>query len=42
MSGITLLAAQTIMCGGITQLGVVTRAGLSPGELALDETQWIL
>lgn len=41
--GVTLLAVPTIMYGGITLLGVVTRgsAGLDPG-LVLDERQWAL
>ena len=44
VSGVTLLAVPTIMYGGITLLGILTRgiAGLAPGELALDETQWAL
>ena len=42
--GITLLAVPTIMYGGITLLGILTRgiAGSSPGALALDDTQWAL
>lgn len=44
VSGITLLAALTTMYGGITLLGVLTQgiAGLAPGQLALNETQWAL
>jgi hypothetical protein len=44
MSGVTLLVVPTIMYGGITLLGVLTRgvAGLAPSGLALDETQWAL
>lgn len=44
VSGVTLLAVPTIMYGGITLLGILTKgiAGLAPGELALDETQWAL
>jgi len=41
VSGITLLAVPTILYGGITLLGVLTRgvAGLEPGALVLDQTQ---
>jgi hypothetical protein len=44
VSGITLLAVPTIMYGGVTLLGILTtgRAGISPGNLVLDETQWAL
>jgi hypothetical protein len=44
VSGITLLAVPTIMYGGISLLGILTQgiAGSTPGELALDETQWAL
>ena len=44
VSGVTLLAVPTIMYGGVTLLGVVTEgaAGLSPGGIALDETQQAL
>jgi hypothetical protein len=44
VSGVTLLAVPTIMYGGITLLGILTQgiAGLAPGQLALDETQWAL
>jgi hypothetical protein len=44
VSGIILLAVPTIMYGGITLLGILTHgiAGLAPGHLTLDETQWSL
>jgi hypothetical protein len=44
ISGVTLLAVPSIMFGGITLLGILTKgiAGLAPGELALDDTQWAL
>lgn len=44
VSGITLLAVPTIMYGGMTLLGVLTRggAGVAPADLALEETQWSL
>jgi hypothetical protein len=44
VSGITLLAVPTIMYGGITLLGVLTRgvAGMAPADVTLDETQWSL
>jgi hypothetical protein len=44
VSGVTLLAVPTVMYGGITLLGILTQgiAGLAPGQLALDETQWAL
>jgi hypothetical protein len=44
ISGVTLLAVPSIMFGGITLLGILTRgiAGLAPGELSLDDTQWAL
>jgi hypothetical protein len=44
VSGITLLAVPTIMYGGVTLLGILTTgaAGISPGNLVLDETQWAL
>lgn len=44
VSGITLLAVPTIMYGGVTLLGILTKgaAGISPGNLLLDETQWAL
>ena len=44
VSGIMLLLIPTIMYGGITLLGILTEsgAGLAPGELSLNETQWAL
>ncbi len=44
ISGVTLLGVPSIMFGGITLLGFLTEgiAGLAPGELALDDTQWAL
>lgn len=44
VSGIILLVVPTIMYGGITLLGLLTRgaAGMAPGPLVLDETQWAL
>ena len=44
VAGITLLTVPTIMYGGVTLLGVLTKgaAGIAPGELTLDETQWAL
>ena len=44
VSGITLLAVPTIMYGGATLLGILTTgaAGISPGDLVLDEMQWAL
>lgn len=44
VSGVTLLVIPTIMYGGITLLGILTggTAGIAPGGLALDETQWAL
>ena len=44
VAGITLLAVPTIMYGGLTLLGILTRgaAGMGPGGLALNETQWAL
>ena len=44
VSGITLLTIPTIIYGGITLLGALTKgaAGLPPGTLSLDETQWAL
>ena len=42
--GITLLTVPTVMYGGLTLLGLLTSgmAGMSPGELKLDEVQWAL
>lgn len=41
--GVMLITVPTIMYGGVTLLGILTRgaAGLDPG-IALDETQWAL
>lgn len=41
---ILLIVVPTIMYGGATLLGILTEggAGLKPGELALNETQWAL
>jgi hypothetical protein len=39
VSGVILLVVPTIMYGGITLLGILTKgvAGVAPGELSLDE-----
>jgi hypothetical protein len=44
VAGLTILAVPTIMYGGVILLGILTRgaAGISTGNLALDETQWAL
>jgi hypothetical protein len=44
VAGITLFAVPTIVYGGITLLGILTKgtSGLAPGGLALDDTQWAL
>jgi hypothetical protein len=44
VAGITLITVPTIMYGGAVLLGVLTRgvAGIVPGDLQLDETQWAL
>jgi hypothetical protein len=44
LAGITLITVPTIMIGGAVLLGVLTRgvAGVVPGDLQLDETQWAL
>jgi hypothetical protein len=44
MSGLTILLVPTIMYGGLTLLGVLTggAAGLAPGGLKLNATQWAL
>src|SRR4029453_12524219 len=44
VAGVTLLTVPTIMYGGLTLLGILTKgtAGLAPGRLALDDTQWAL
>ena len=41
VAGVTLLTVPTIMYGGATLLGILTKgtAGISPGNLALDQTQ---
>jgi hypothetical protein len=42
--GVILLTVPTIMYGGATLLGILTRgtAGLNPGGIVLDDTQWAL
>lgn len=44
VSGIILLIVPTIMYGGITLLGILTggSAGMTAGDLSLNETQWAL
>ena len=44
VAGITLLTVPTIMYGGLTLLGILTKgtAGLAPSRLALEDTQWAL
>jgi hypothetical protein len=44
VSGVLLLVLPTVMYGGVTLLGILTKgiAGLAPGELAVDDTQWAL
>jgi hypothetical protein len=44
VAGITLLTVPTIMYGGVTLLGILTKgmAGLALGGLELTETQWAL
>ena len=44
VAGLTILSVPTIMYGGVTLLGILTKgmAGISPGDLVLDETQWAL
>src|SRR5215469_6921649 len=43
VSAITLLVVPTIMYGGWTLLGILTRGTVSPApQLNLDETQWAL
>jgi len=44
VAGLTILTVPTIMYGGVTLLGLLTKgaAGISPGNLVLDETQWAL
>ena len=44
VAGLTLLTVPTIEYGGVTLLGILTKstAGMAPGRLALDDTQWAL
>jgi hypothetical protein len=44
VSGVIRRVVPTIMYGGTTLLGILTKgvAGLAPGGLSLDETQWAL
>jgi hypothetical protein len=44
VAGLTLLTVPTIVYGGVTLLGILTKgtAGLAPGGLELDDTQWAL
>lgn len=44
VAGITLITVPTILYGGLTLLGLLTQgaAGLRPGDLVLDDTQWSL
>jgi hypothetical protein len=44
VAGLTILTVPTIMYGGVTLLGILSKgvAGISPGNLMLDETQWAL
>ena len=44
VAGLTLLAVPTIVYGGVTLLGVLTKgtAGITPGSLVLNERQWAL
>ena len=44
VAGLTLLIVPTIMYGGITLLGLLTKgtAGLAPGNLVLNDVQWAL
>src|SRR5262245_28732314 len=44
IAGITLFAVPTIVYGGITLVGLLTKgtAGVAPGGLVLDDTQWAL
>jgi hypothetical protein len=44
VAGLTLLAVPTIMYGGVTLLGILTKgaAGHASGNLALDDVQWAL
>ena len=44
VAGITLFAVPTIVYGGTRLVGILTKgtAGLAPGGLVLDDTQWAL
>ena len=44
VAGLTLLTVPTIGYGGVTLLGILTKstAGMAPGRLVLDDTQWAL
>jgi hypothetical protein len=44
MTGVTLITVPTIMYGGLVLLGILSggAAGVSAGDLKLDETQWAL
>ena len=44
VAGLTLLTVPTIVYGGVTLLGILTKgtAGLAPRGLELDDTQWAL
>jgi hypothetical protein len=44
VAGVTLLTVPTIMYGGLTLLGILTKgtAGLASGRLVLNDTQWAL
>ena len=44
VAGVTLLAVPTIIYGGVTLLGILTKgvAGISTGNPVLDQTQWAL
>jgi hypothetical protein len=44
VAGLTLLTVPTVMYGGITLVGILTKgtAGHAPGNLALDDVQWAL
>lgn len=44
VAGVTLLTVPTIMYGGATLLGILTKgaAGILAGNISLDQTQWAL
>jgi hypothetical protein len=44
VSGVLLILVTSIMYGVITLLGILTEggAGMKPGDLTLDDTQWAL